>query len=112
VNEVLADVGLSEFVQTVPKGIWSSLGDDGGAISGGQRQRICLARALYNRQSEILVLDEPTSALNSELEDEIIELIFSLKRFKAILIVTHNRDILKYCNKTVNLDNKYRIAEA
>lgn len=112
VNEVLADLGLSEFVRTLPNGIWSSLGDNGGAISGGQRQRICLARALYNRQSEILVLDEPTSALNAELEDEIIQLIFSLKRFKAILIVTHNRDILNYCNKTIDLDNKLRIVKA
>ena len=111
VNEVLADVELSKFVQALPNGIWSPLGDDGGAISGGQRQRICLARALYNRQPEILVLDEPTSALNVELGDEIIKLVFSLKRFKALLIVTHNQDVLKQCNKTIDLDNKLRISK-
>ena len=109
VMEVLDDVGMAEFVMSLPKGVWSFLGEDGGAISGGQRQRVCLARALYDPDVEILVLDEPTSALNAELEDEIIQLIFSLKKFKAVIIVTHNRNILVNCNKTIDLDKKERI---
>ena len=71
---------MADFVTHLPNGIWSFLGEDGGAISGGQRQRICLARALYDSKAEILILDEPTSALNAELEDEIIRLIFALKK--------------------------------
>lgn len=110
-KKVLDDVGLADFVTHLPNGIWSFLGEDGGAISGGQRQRICLARALYDSKAEILILDEPTSALNAELEDEIIRLIFALKKFKAVVIVTHNRDILVHCNKTIDLDNKDKITQ-
>ena len=109
VSEVLEEVGLTDFVMNLPHGVWSHLGEDGGATSGGQRQRICLARALYDPDVQILVLDEPTSALNTELEDEIIRLIFSVKKIKVVIIVTHNRDILKYCNKTMDLDNKNRM---
>ena len=86
-------------------------GATGGGLSGGQKQRICLARALYDSKAEILILDEPTSALNAELEDEIIRLIFALKQFKAVVIVTHNRDILVHCNKTIDLDNKDKITQ-
>jgi len=105
VNEVLLKVGLHEFATSMPAGVWASLGDDGGLISGGQRQRVCIARALYDVKAEILILDEPTSALNVELGSDIIDLVFSLKQFKVIVVITHNRSILHYCNKVIDFDN-------
>ena len=70
-------------------------------LSGGDKQRIALAR-LYTEDAEILILDEPTSSLDSETERKILEPIFA-KRDKIIFLITHRQDNLKYCNKICKL---------
>ena len=72
-------------------------------MSVGQKQRIGIARALYNNP-EILILDEPTSSLDDENENNIIKEITSLKN-KTIILVTHKKNILKYFYKVISIKN-------
>ena len=81
------------------------VGDKGSKISGGQRQRLLIARSLYHNR-EIIVFDESTSALDEKIEKQVFNDIKKLKgRFTAIFI-THNKNILKFCNKIYELKNK------
>jgi len=101
-NEVLHVVCLEEFVDT--KGIDYQLEQNGENISGGQRQRIGLARVLL-RKPDILMLDEPTSALNPELVSMITERIIQYcQRYKmALMIISHNESFEKYYVTSQNI---------
>ncbi len=79
---------LTEFVESLPHGIDTLVGDRGVRLSGGQRQRIGIARALYH-DPEILVLDEATSALDNETEAAVMEAIESLQGMKTMIIIAH-----------------------
>ena len=74
-------------------GLWQEVKDElnkpGMSLSGGQQQRLCIARALA-LQPEILLMDEPTSALDPAASSKIEELIYELKKYLTIVIVTHN----------------------
>ena len=85
---------LYEFVESLPEGLDTFVGDRGVRISGGQRQRIGIARALYH-DPEVLVLDEATSALDTETESAVMEAIDSLKGEKTILIIAHRLTTIK-----------------
>ena len=73
-------------------------------MSGGQRQRIGIARALY-RDSKIIILDEPTNALDLETENTVMNSIIKLKSDITIIMVSHSTNSLKYFDKIINLDN-------
>lgn len=79
---------LKEFVDSLPLGLDTIVGDRGVRLSGGQRQRIGIARALYH-DPEILVLDEATSALDNETESAVMEAIEHLQGMKTMLIIAH-----------------------
>lgn len=79
VKQALTLANADEFVDNLPNGIYSNLGQDGKLLSGGQRQRIGIARALY-KQTDLLVLDEPTSALDMESEYKLMTTLSSLKK--------------------------------
>jgi len=87
------------------KNINQKVSQDGLDLSGGQIQRIGIARALY-RDSDILILDEPTSSLDKKTEKKIISIINNLKNKKTIILISHNIDNLKMCDKIINLDEK------
>ena len=87
-------------------GIDTIIGERGLQISGGQRQRIGLARALF-RDFSVLILDEATSALDSKTEEQIMEIISEIKTNKVIIMISHNRKILKDCDKVFKLDNGF-----
>ena len=82
----------------MPEGDKTLIGENGAQISGGQRQRIGLARALAH-DAKILILDEATSALDKRTEDNIFDTLKKISIKKSILIITHNRNLLNYCNK-------------
>ena len=88
VNRALKQAQLDGFINTLPEGIHTYVGDRGVRLSGGQRQRIGIARALYHNP-EILVLDEATSALDNETETAVMEAIDSLQGMKTMLIIAH-----------------------
>ena len=72
-------------------------------LSGGEKQRVAIARAMVN-EPEIILADEPTGALDTRLSDEILTLLQKLNREgKTVIIVTHNPNISKYCNRTLNI---------
>ena len=86
---------LVEFVEELPGGLQTVVGERGVRISGGQRQRIGIARALY-RDPEILVFDEATSALDIHTEEKIYQTIKGLK--KAVILVTHRPTTLAFAD--------------
>jgi len=94
---------LEDFVLTLPQGIETGLGDNGIRISGGQKQRVAIARAIYH-QREILLLDESTSALDSQTEKEVMNELIGLRGEKTIIAIAHRITTLKECNKIYKLD--------
>ena len=94
-----------EFIDSLPDGIKTNVGERGVQLSGGQLQRIGIARALYS-QPEFIIFDEATSALDPKTENEIIETLNLLKNLKTILIISHKKDSLKNCDHVYELKNK------
>lgn len=105
VKESIERSELSKFIENLPNKINTYVGDRGVSLSGGQIQRIGIARALY-RNSEFLILDEITSALDIETEEKIIKNILNNKQKKTILFVTHNLSLLKHCEKVYKVENQ------
>jgi len=83
----------------------TKLNDELKNFSGGQLQRIALSRAIY-KDSDLLILDEATSALDEESENEIMNLITSLKKEKTIIIISHNHENFKNCDRVYEIKNK------
>lgn len=104
IKELLAQVQLKKFVNSLKKGVNTKVGDRGVQLSGGQRQRIGIARALYNNPS-ILILDEATSALDFETEKEVMKSIYDLKGKKTMIIVAHRLSTLESVDKMYEIKN-------
>ncbi len=104
VNDAISQSQLKEFVEDLPQGIETMVGENGVRLSGGQRQRIGIARALYHHPS-VLVLDEATSALDSITESEVMDTIESLHGNKTIIIIAHRISTLKNCDCIYKLKN-------
>lgn len=96
---------LESFVNTLGQGINTILGEGGTNLSIGQKQRLALARCFYS-QREIMILDEPSSALDQETQDNIFDNLNFLKGKKTIILITHNHSTLKYCDKIFLFDDK------
>ncbi len=108
--DVLQKVQLKKFITNLKEGIDTPVSERGLNLSGGQKQRLGIARALYNNP-EILIFDEATSALNAEIENEIIDQIYQLKEDVTLIIITHKPSILKNCNKIYKMVNGQLIIE-
>lgn len=95
--EVLEEAQMKEFVESLPEGLDTSVGERGVRISGGQRQRLGIARALYHNP-EILVFDEATSALDTETETAIMEAIDKFHGRKTMIIIAHRLRTIENCD--------------
>ena len=95
--EVLEEAQLKDFVQELPEGLDTTIGDRGVRISGGQRQRLGIARALYHNP-EILVFDEATSALDSDTEKAVMDAINSFHGRKTMVIIAHRLNTIAKCD--------------
>lgn len=104
VKKALRLANAEEFVEKLPQGIYSNLGQDGKLLSGGQRQRIGIARALY-KKTDLLVLDEPTSALDMESEYKLMKTLNSLKHNLIILVISHRPAAIKMSDKIILMAN-------
>lgn len=104
-NKIIERSQLKDFVNNLKYGLKTKIGEKGVKISGGQRQRISIARALYNNPS-ILIFDEATNALDNITENRFINSIKSLKNEKTIIFVSHNKNILSFCDKIYDISEK------
>ncbi len=95
--EVLAEAQLKEFVEELPEGLDTTIGDRGVRLSGGQRQRIGIARALYH-DPEILVFDEATSALDNDTEAAVMDAVNSFHGKKTMIIIAHRLNTIEKCD--------------
>ena len=94
---------LKSFINSLPNGEKTIIGNMGIRLSGGQRQRIGIARALYHNPS-ILILDEATSSLDVENEQKIMNEIFSSSQLKTLIIITHRHQTVQNCDNIFLLD--------
>jgi len=100
--ELLEKLNLKKFLKNISYNLNTKISENGLNISGGEIQRIGIARALiYN--PEFIILDEATSGLDSKTETKIFEELLTFN--KTFLIVTHNKNLIKYCQKVINLNN-------
>lgn len=104
VRDSLRKADILDFVESQPRGIWSSFGERGRRLSGGQRQRIGIARALY-RQPTVLILDEATSALDNETEARIAETIAALHGQITVIIVAHRLSTVRDADMIAYLED-------
>jgi ATP-binding cassette, subfamily B, bacterial PglK len=100
---------LVDFIKESKSGLDTIVGEKGINISGGQIKRIGIARAIY-KNSEIIIMDEVTSGLDSKTEEKFLKEIKKLKGKKTIIFISHNYESLKMCDKVYEvIDNKLRI---
>lgn len=103
VREALEKAGGLSFVGAMEKTIDAVVGERGGKLSGGQKQRIALARAII-RMPELLVLDESTTGLDPDTEDQILNTLKTLSKEMTIIMISHNPKVLKIADHVINLD--------
>ena len=104
VEEVAIAARINDFINTLPKRFHTIIGERGAKLSGGQRQRIAIARALY-RDTELLVFDEGTSALDSKTEKKVIKSLENFNSSLTIIMVAHRVSTLKNCEKIYEIEN-------
>ena len=106
VMQVLEQVQLKEWVDKLPQGLDTPLGEYGSRLSGGQKQRIGIARALY-KEAEVLFFDEATSALDNKTEQEInhaLEMLSLQHRELTLIVIAHRESSLSFCDRIFDLD--------
>jgi ATP-binding cassette subfamily C protein len=105
VEEALRDAGAWDFVESLPEGMNTIIGERGIRLSGGQRQRISIARAIV-RDPELLILDEATTALDPQTEEKILKTIGNLtKKGITIVAVSHQIAVLDIADQVFRLEN-------
>jgi ATP-binding cassette subfamily B protein len=93
-----------EFIERLPQGYDTEVGDRGVKLSGGQRQRIALARA-FLKNSPMLILDEPTSAVDAQTESAIVEALERLKRGRTVIVISHRPTTLAGCTSLLTIEH-------
>lgn len=102
VREALRDAGADGFVMGLPEGLDTPLGEDGAGLSAGQRQRLALARA-FLADRPLLLLDEPTAALDGETEAGVVDAVRRLAAGRTVLLVVHRPALLAIADRVVSL---------
>ncbi len=105
VIEASKKASIHDFILTLPKGYDTKVGELGGNLSSGEKQRIGLARA-FLKDSDVLILDEPTSNLDALNEGEILKSINENCKDKTIILISHRKSTTAICDKVYKLENK------
>ena len=108
VDDAIKTVGLTEKINSLKKGKYTSaekqLDKEGTELSGGERQKLILARALY-KDAPILILDEPSSALDPIAEANLYEKYHDIAKDKTSIYISHRLASTKFCDEILLLDN-------
>ncbi|WP_281615530.1 peptidase domain-containing ABC transporter [Flammeovirga sp. SubArs3] len=111
VISICKDLGIIDFIESLPNGFQSEIGEKGSTLSGGQRQRLAIARALY-RDPEILILDEPTASLDSKSEEFVQKTIQQLMlKEKTVIIIAHRLSTIQDADKILVLEKGELVEE-
>ena len=105
IQRSIFDAQLNDFINESEKKYETKIGEDGKQISGGQKQRIAIARALYH-DPEILILDEPSSSLDSLTSDELFKILKKLSKNKTIILVSHNIEDYEIFDRVYEIKNQ------
>jgi len=97
---------IDSFINSLPNKYYEKVGERGVRLSGGQRQRMAIARALY-RDAKLIILDEPTNALDTETEKLVMNSISKLSKDITLIMISHSDVLLKYFDRTIDL-NKFK----
>ena len=103
-KESAVQAGCIEFIERLPEGFESEIGDDGVLLSGGQRQRLAIARAFY-KDSPIIILDEATSSLDTESELIVQEALEKLITNRTTIVIAHRLSTIENASRIIVLDN-------
>ena len=110
IEKIIKIVELENTINQLPNKLDTIVGEGGSKLSGGQIQRIGIARALYKDRS-ILILDESTSALDEKTEINILKSLFENYSEKTILVITHRKKPLEYCQRLLEIKNQLIIEQ-
>ena len=104
INRAIKQANLESLIKDLPNGLDTLIGENGIRLSGGQYKKIALARLFYH-EKDILILDEATNSLDKKSEEMIVEEINQIKGHKTIIVITHNLNTLKHCEKIYKIEN-------
>jgi thiol reductant ABC exporter CydD subunit len=110
VRAALAAAGVAEVVERLPEGIETRVGEAGAGLSTGEAQRVCLARALARRDAGLVVLDEPTAALDAAAADAVADAIAAIPRDRSVVLVTHSPALAARMDRVVELRDGRTVA--
>jgi ABC-type multidrug transport system fused ATPase/permease subunit len=105
VNNLIYESNFSKFIEELPDGVNTKIGEDGNKLSIGQKQRLNILRALYHNP-EILIFDEASSALDQKNEEIFLNLIMEFKSKKTVFFITHKLKLLKSFDKIYEIKDK------
>ena len=101
-EDVLRRARLGDWVASLPEGLETQVGEEGGRLSGGQRQRLTIARALL-ADAPVLLLDEPTAHLDPENAEALVRDVLSAAGDRSVLLITHRSEGLDLVDEVVTL---------
>jgi len=104
IHDALKIAQLSEFIESLPSGIDTSIGEGGIGLSGGQRQRLGIARAMYTKP-KMIIFDEATSSLDGATENEVTKAISNLRSHATLVVIAHRLSTVTNADQVVYLDN-------
>ena len=104
VNKMIDELGIKEFFKYVNYNLHKLVGSSGSNMSGGQKQVILILRALLNKNSKMIVMDEPSSALDEKNKKIFLNILSNIKN-KTIIIITHDDTLIEFVDKVIYLQN-------